>query len=357
MTVAAPSSLSRHPDLAQRLLAYFIAIGSWLITVAITLIGLAALTFVIGRVVPIDPVLAIVGEKASPEVYDRVYLELGLDKPLYQQFWDYITRILRGDFGISYSTSRPVLTDLLNFFPATLELSTLGLLLGVVLGVPMGVAAAYWHEKWPDHLIRIVGLIGYSVPIFWLGLVGLFVFYYLLDWVSGPGQLDVFYVGVVDQVTGSILIDSLLAGEWEIFQNAISHMILPAVLLGYYSLAYISRMTRSVMLDQLTREYVLTARLKGASELKVVLGHALRNAAIPLVTVIALSYGGLLEGSVLIETIFSWPGIGNYIYSSLFAADMNAVLGGTLLVGVVFVFLNMLSDVLYRTLDPRSRPA
>ena len=152
-----------------------------------------------------------------------------------------------------------------------------------------------------------------------------------------------------------ILIDSAIAGEWDIFFNAISHMALPALLLGYYSLAYISRMTRSVMLDQLSREYVLTARLKGASELSVVMGHALRNAAIPLVTVIALSYGGLLEGSVLVETIFSWPGIGNYIYSSLFAADMNAVLGGTLLVGIVFVLLNMLSDVLYRVLDPRSR--
>jgi len=339
----------------NRSLRLFISIASWLLSVAITLVGLAALTFFIGRVLPIDPVLSIVGEKATPEVYQKVYLELGLDKPLWQQFIDYLGKLLRGDFGTSFSTSRPVLTDLVNFFPATLELATIGLVIGVVLGVPMGVASAYWHEKWPDHVLRVIGLVGYSVPIFWLGLVGLFVFYYLLDWVSGPGQLDVFFVGVVDRVTGSILIDSALAGEWEIFANAVSHMILPALLLGYYSLAYISRMTRSVMLDQLSREYVLTARLKGASEFRVVAGHALRNAAIPLVTVIALSYGGLLEGSVLVETIFSWPGIGNYIYSSLFAADMNAVLGGTLLVGIVFVLLNMLSDVLYRVLDPRSR--
>jgi peptide/nickel transport system permease protein len=343
------------PATVPKPLRLFTGIGSWLLTVAITLVGLAALTFFIGRVLPIDPVLAIVGEKALPEVYQRVYLELGLDKPIWSQFGDYLMRLLRGDFGTSYATSRPVLTDLLNFFPATLELATIGLIIGVLLGVPMGVASAYWHEKWPDHLIRVVGLIGYSVPIFWLGLVGLFVFYYLLDWVAGPGQLDVFYVGIVPRVTGMILLDSAIAGEWDIFGNAISHMTLPALLLGYYSLAYISRMTRSVMLDQLSREYVLTARLKGASEFKVVMGHALRNAAIPLVTVIALSYGGLLEGSVLVETIFSWPGIGNYIYSSLFAADMNAVLGGTLLVGCVFVLLNMLSDVLYRVLDPRSR--
>jgi peptide/nickel transport system permease protein len=328
---------------------------SWLLTVAITLIGLAALTFFIGRVLPIDPVLSIVGEKATPEVYEKVYLELGLDKPLWQQFFEYVSKLLRGDFGISFSTSRPVLTDLLAFFPATLELATIGLIVGIVFGIPMGVASAYWHEKWPDHLFRIVGLIGYSVPIFWLGLVGLFVFYYKLGWVSGPGQVDVFFTGIVPRVTGSILIDSLLANEIEVFWNAVSHITLPALLIGYYSLAYISRMTRSVMLDQLSREYVLTARLKGASEFRVVCGHALGNAAIPLVTVIALSYGGLLEGSVLVETIFSWPGIGNYIYSSLFAADMNAVLGGTLLVGIVFVLLNMLSDLLYTALDPRSR--
>jgi peptide/nickel transport system permease protein len=338
-----------------RPLQLLIDLGTWLLTVAITLIGLSALTFFIGRVLPIDPVLSIVGEKATPEVYQRVYLELGLDKPLWQQFMEYVQKILRGDFGVSFSTSRPVLTDLLAFFPATLELATIGLLIGVVFGIPMGVASAYWHEKWPDHLFRIVGLIGYSVPIFWLGLVGLFVFYYKLGWVAGPGQVDVFYTGIVTRVTGSILIDASMQGHWDVFTNAVSHMILPATLIGYYSLAYISRMTRSVMLDQLSREYVLTARLKGASEFTVVMRHALGNAAIPLVTVIALSYGGLLEGSVLIETIFSWPGIGNYIYSSLFAADMNAVLGGTLLVGVVFVLLNMLSDVLYSVLDPRSR--
>jgi peptide/nickel transport system permease protein len=341
--------------LTSRTLRTAYGIGSWLVTVAITLVGLAALTFFIGRVIPIDPALKIVGDKATHEAYQKVFLELGLDQPLYVQFWRYIAGILRGDFGISFQTTRPVLQDLLTFFPATLELSTIGLVLGVVLGIPMGVASAYWHEKWPDHLIRVVSLIGYSVPVFWLALVGLFVFYYKLGWVAGPGQLDVFYNGVVTRVTGFILVDSLLGGQTDVFWNAVGHMTLPAILLGYYSLAYIARMTRSVMLDELSREYILAARLKGASELRVVANHALRNAAIPLVTIIALSYGGLLEGSVLVETIFSWPGIGNYIYQSLFAADMNAVLGGTLLVGAVYVLINTLSDVLYRTLDPRSR--
>ncbi len=331
--------------------------ASGLVTIAITLLGLVALTFFIGRVIPIDPVLSIVGEKATQEAYDKVFYELGLDKPLWEQFTTYTMKLLQGDFGTSFTTTRPVLSDLLSFFPATLELATLGLIIGVFLGVPAGVASAYWHDKWPDHLIRIIGLVGYSVPIFWLGLVGLYIFYYKLSWVAGPGQIDVFYVGIVKPITNSILIDSVLRGEWTVFWNAVSHIVLPVCLIGYFSLAYISRMTRSLMLDQLKQEYVLTARLKGASELEVVLGHALRNAAIPLVTIIALSYGGLLEGSVLIETVFGWPGIGNYIASSLFRGDINAVLGGTFLVGAIFILLNQLSDVLYATLDPRTREA
>ncbi|MBD9596036.1 ABC transporter permease [Ensifer sp. ENS05] len=340
--------------LINRVLGVTGRILTLLLTVGITLIGLVALTFCVGRVVPIDPVLSVVGQKASEEVYQRVFLEMGLDKPLWQQFLAYAGKLVRGDFGTSFVTNRPVLSDLSGFFPATLELATLGLLAGTLIGVPAGVAAAYWHDKWPDYVIRFVGLIGYSVPIFWLGLVGLFVFYSRLDWVSGPGQIDVFYQGIVKPVTGSLLIDSLLSGEWEVFSNALSHIVLPAALLGYYSLAYISRMTRSMMLDQLSREYVLTARLKGATEYRAVMLHALRNAAIPLVTVIALSYGGLLEGSVLVETVFAWPGIGNYIASSLFRADINAVLGGTVLVGAVFILLNMVSDVVYQMLDPRS---
>ncbi len=337
-----------------KIVAFGQVIGSMGLTVAITFLGLVALTFFIGRVVPIDPVAAIVGAKAPEEVYQRVFLEMGLDKPVIVQFGEYLWKIICGDFGTSYVTTRPVLTDIIAFFPATLELATIGLLLGVITGVPAGVLAAYHHDTWVDHLIRIIGLIGYSVPIFWLALVGLFVFYAKLDWVGGPGRLDIYFDGIVPPVTGLILLDSAMAGEWDVFWNAVGHIVLPAILLGYYSLAYISRMTRSVMLEQLSQEYVLTARVKGASEFRVVMGHALRNAAIPLVTIVALSYGGLLEGSVLIETVFAWPGIGNYIASSLFSADMNAVLGGTILVGAIFVFLNLLSDVLYRALDPRS---
>ena len=321
----------------------------------LTFLGLTAVTFFIGRVMPTDPVVAIVGDRASSTTYERVRLELGLDKSLYEQYWKFLTDILQGDLGISVTTSQPVLQDILRFFPATCELATIATIIGVTFGVPMGVFAATHQGRWPDHLIRFIGLIGYSIPIFWLGMVGLLIFYAKLDWVSGPGRVDFFYDGIVENRTGFILIDATLVQEWEVLRNAFSHIILPASLLGYYSLAYIARMTRSFMLEQLSKEYIITARVKGMSERRVIWRHALGNTLIPLVTVIVLSYAYLLEGSVLTETIFAWPGIGLYITNSLFNADMNAVLGGTIVVGCVFVGFNLLSDLIYILVDPRAR--
>ncbi|MEE9427967.1 MAG: ABC transporter permease, partial [Paracoccaceae bacterium] len=208
---------------------------------------------------------------------------------------------------------------------------------------------------WFDQMARVVALIGYSMPVFWLGLIGLMVLYGKLGWVGGPGRLDIFYEDIIPPVTGMILIDSALAGDWTIFRNAFTHIILPASLLGYYSLAYISRMTRSFMLEQLTAEYVITARVKGLSEWAVIWKHAFANIKVQLITVIALSYAGLLEGSVLTEIIFAWPGIGSYITTSLLSADMNAVMGGTVVVGLVFVLLNIFSDLLYKVFDPRAK--
>jgi peptide/nickel transport system permease protein len=325
------------------------------LTLAVTFLGLLLVTFLIGRVVPIDPVLAAVGDRAPADVYERVRVELGLDLPLWRQFLLYLQDVLQGDFGTSVLTSRPVLEDIARVFPATLELATVATILGVLLGVPMGVAAAVWQGRWPDHLVRLLGLVGYSVPVFWLGLMGLLLFYAKLGWVEGPGRLDVFYEDLVPTVTGVILVDSAIAGDWDVFGNALAHVILPAAILGYFSLAYIARMTRSLMLEQLRQEYITAARAKGVPEWRVVWGHALRNTAVPLVTVVALSYGGLLEGSVLTETVFAWPGLGAYLTSSLLNADMNAVLGATLVVGAVFIGLNLLSDLLYRVFDPRAR--
>ena len=325
-----------------------------LFTLALTFLGLTVITFVIGRVMPVDPVLAIVGDRANQEVYDRVYLELGLNKPILAQYWGYLTSVFRGDFGTSVMTANPVLDDLIRFFPATLELATTAILLGIIIGVPMGVMAAVHKGRLIDHVVRVGGLIGYSVPVFWLGLMGLLLFYGVLDWLPGPGRLEVYYEGIVEPVTGLILIDSALQGEWDIFKNALSHLILPAGILATYALAYIARMTRSFMLDQLNQEYILTARVKGLSETAVIWKHAFRNVLVQLITVIGLTYASLLEGSVLTEIVFSWPGIGQYITNSLFNADLNAVIGSTVVVGMCFVSINMISDLLYRLVDPRA---
>jgi len=281
--------------------------------------------------------------------------ELGLNKPLWEQFGIYVAKVLQGDFGRSVLTSNPVMQDIRRAFPATLELATLGTIIGAGLGVPLGVWAALRRGRLPDQVVRVVGLIGYSAPIFWLGLMALVVFYARLGWVAGPGRIDIVYEYTLTPVTGLLLVDTAMAGEWEAFGNALSHLILPASLLGYFSLAYISRMTRSFMLNELGQEYVVAARAKGLSEARIVWRHALRNAMVPLVTVIALSYAGLLEGSVLTETVFAWPGLGLYITNSLQNADMNAVLGGTIVVGSIFIGLNLLSDLLYRMLDPSTR--
>jgi len=330
-------------------------VGAFLATLAFTFLGLTAVTFFISRLTKIDPVLAVVGDKATKAAYDNAYHALGLDKPLLLQYVIYVKRLLSGDLGMSVLTSQPVLTDLLRVFPATFELATIATIIGVLVGIPAGVLAGARKGRWPDHVIRVVGLFGYSVPVFWLGLVGLFVFYGELGWVAGTGRLDVFYEGEVTSRTGVILIDAALDGNWEIFANAFSHLILPAGILGYYSLAYIARMTRSFMIDQMNQEYVTAARIKGNSFWRAVWRHAFPNIMVPLITVIGLSYASLLEGAVLTETVFAWPGLGLYITHALFNNDMNAVLGGTVLVGTVFIGINLLCDLLYKLFDPRLR--
>ena len=331
------------------------AFGRFAAIVALTYLGLLAVTFFIGRVIPVDPVLAIVGDRAPEHVIERVREEMGLNKPLWQQFGIYVGKALQGEFGTSVLTANPVWTDIKKTFPATLELATVGILIGAGLGIPLGVWAAVRRGGFVDHAVRGMGLVGYSVPVFWLGLMALVLFYAKLGWVAGPGRIDVAFEYSVERVSGLLLVDAALAGEWEAFGNAFSHLVLPASLLGYFSLAYISRMTRSFMLTELSQEYIVAARAKGLSESRIIWRHALRNAMVPLVTVVALSYAGLLEGSVLTETVFSWPGLGLYITNSLQNADMNAVLGGTIVVGTIFIGLNLFSDALYRWLDPRTK--
>lgn len=352
MTDTSPTAATGTHSSLQRPIK---AILNVLLTLVLTFIGLTAVTFTIGRVMPSDPVLAVIGDRAPQSAYDRVYVEMGLDRPIYQQYGRYLNELAHGDLGTSIMTAQPVLEDIKRFFPATLELATIATLMGVLIGIPMGVLAAVNQGKLIDHSVRVLGLIGYSVPVFWLGMVGLLIFYGKLGWVAGPGRIDVYYDGVVATVTGFILIDAAMAKEWGIFWNAVSHLVLPASILGAFALAYIARMTRSFMLDQLNQEYILTARVKGVSEGAVIWHHAFRNVLVQLITIIGLTYASLLEGSVLTETVFSWPGIGQYITTSLFNADMSAVLGGTIVVGTCFVGINMLSDLLYRLVDPRAR--
>lgn len=329
--------------------------AQFLFMLAVTFLGLLAITFVIGRVVPIDPVIAVVGDRASQETYDAVRAEMGLDDPLVVQFVRYVGQILQGDLGTSVSTGRAVTEDLGRVFPATLEMATLGIIIGIALGVPMGVFAAARQGTWLDQIIRVVGLAGYAIPAFWLGLVGLVLFYATLGWVGGPGRIDFFLDGMVPSKTGLLLVDSALDGNWEAFRSAFSHIVLPAMILGFFSLAYIARMTRSFMLEQLSQEFITTARVKGVPERLILWRHAFRPIRVQLITVVGLSYAGLLEGSVMIEIVFSWPGIGNYLTTALLNADMNAVLGATLVIGSVFVAINKGSDALYRILDPRAR--
>jgi len=339
----------------QSALRWLYSLAGFAVTIAVTFLGLLAITFTIGRVVPIDPVLSVVGDRAPQDVYDAVRAEMGLDNPLIVQFVQYVGSVLSGDLGMAVTSQRPVVEELARVFPATLEMATLGILIGVLVGVPAGVIAAAKQGTWIDQVIRVLGLAGYAIPAFWLGLVGLALFYAKLRWVGGPGRIDIFMEGIVPARTGLLLVDSMLSRDWAVFRSAWSHIVLPAMILGFFSLAYIARMTRSFMLEQLSQEYVVTARVKGAPERVVIWRHAFRPIRIQLVTVIGLSFAQLLEGSVMIETVFSWPGIGNYLTSALLNADMNSVLGATLVIGAVFICVNKVSDLLYRILDPRAR--
>ena len=353
MSMVETPQRARHG--ASRANKRLMAVLGFTLTVVTTFLGLLAVTFFIGRVIPIDPALAIVGDRAPAHVVERVREELGLNLPLWQQFFLYLKQALTGNFGTSVLTTNPVMDDIKRVFPATIELATLGTLIGAVFGIPLGVLAAVKRGSLVDQIVRVIGLVGYSVPIFWLGLLALLVFYAKLNWVAYPGRMDIVYEFTFTPVTGFYILDALMQGQWDVVWDLFRHIILPAGLLGYFSLAYISRMTRSFMLNELAQEYIVAARAKGLSEARIVWFHALRNAAVPLLTVIVLSYAGLLEGSVLTETIFSWPGLGLYITNSLQNADMNAVLGGTIVIGAVFIGINLLSDLLYRTLDPRTR--
>ncbi len=330
-------------------------IASSLIGILVTLFGLVLLTFVIGRTMPIDPVVAIIGDKAPPGVAERIREELGLDRSLIEQFWIYLTKLLQGDLGRSVMTGQPVTTDILQFFPSTLELATSAMIIALLVGVPLGILAAARQDSIFDNAVRVISLIGYSVPVFVLALVCLLVFYAKLGIAPGTGQQGIVYQGMVPFRTGMIVLDAALDGQWDAFWDALAYLAMPALLLAFITMSLIVRMTRAFMLEALSGEYIVAARAKGISETRILWRHGLGNIAGRLVTVIAVIYAGLLEGTVLTETVFSRPGLGFYLTRSLLNADMNAVLGATLVIGVIYVCLNLLADLAQQLLDPRAR--
>ena len=324
-----------------------------LFLMVVVMFGVATIVFFITHIIPADPVGAILGGNAPIERVDEMRHQLGLDKPITLQFIDYMKGIVHADFGISLKSNRPVLTDIINYFPATIELAVASMLFAVLVGVFLGIFSAIYRNKSIDHFSRVFSILGVSMPVFWLGLLLLLLFYYHLDLLPGGGRNSLFIFPL--RITGFVLLDSLLAGNWAAFWDGLSHIVLPAFVLGYASAASIARIMRASMLDILRQDFIRTAKSKGLSKRLVIYRHALKNALIPVVTIIGLSFGSLLSGAVLTETIFSWPGLGRYIVNALLVLDYPAVTGGTLFIAFVYSLANLLVDISYAVLDPRMR--
>lgn len=314
--------------------------------------GVCVITFIISHLIPGDPARLLAGDRASDEIVQHIRQQLGLDLPLWQQFIRYVEQLLHGDLGMSIRTGRPVLEDLKNFFPATLELAFFALLIALVVGVPLGVLSAVYKNRWLDHLVRLLALTGISTPAFWLGLGVIVLFYGKLNLLPGGGRLDD-WLDPPARVTGFYLIDSLLSGDLEVFFNALTHLILPATTLAFVHLGIVARQIRSAMLEQLSEDYVRTALASGLSKFTIVVRYALPNALIPSVTVLGLALGDLLYGAVLTETVFAWPGMGAYVVSSIQALDFPAVMGFAIVVSFAYVLVNLFVDLLYLWIDPR----
>ncbi|VVT16850.1 ABC transporter permease subunit [Rhizobium sp. EC-SD404] len=319
-----------------------------------TFIGVSIISFAFIRLLPGDPIMLLAGERGmSAERYAQLSAEMGFDRPLVAQYFDYLMGILQGDLGTSIVTRRPVLDEFFTLFPATIELAFCAIVLATVIGIPLGVLAAVKRGTWVDQTVMGTALVGYSMPIFWWGLLLIIFFSGTLGWTPVSGRISLLYF--LPPVTGFMLVDSLLSGQDGAFVSALSHLILPTIVLATIPLAVIARQTRSAMLEVLGEDYVRTARSKGLSPRRVVGLHALRNAMIPVITTIGLQVGTLLAGAILTETIFSWPGIGKWMVDSVFRRDYAVVQGGLLMIAIVIMFVNLLVDMLYGLINPRIR--
>jgi peptide/nickel transport system permease protein len=314
--------------------------------------GVSVATFFLSQVVPGDPALVALGDKATDEMIANFRVKNGLDKPVVVQYFSYVGRLLQGDLGTSLRTGRPIIDDLRDFFPGTLELSITALLIAALIGIPAGILAALNQNKPPDFIIRFLALLGGATPIYWLAILLLEFLHNKLRILPGPGRLDAYLIAPT-RVTGFVGIDSLLAGDLQVFGDSLAHLILPAFVLGAFSSALLARMTRASMLETLSQDFIRTARSKGVSQAQVVIKHALRNAFLPVLTVLGGVLGGLLSGAVLTETIFSWPGVGRYTTDAAISLDFPAVMGVTLLAGMAYSIINLVTDLLYALFDPR----
>jgi peptide/nickel transport system permease protein len=316
------------------------------------MIGVSLITFAISHVIPADPVAVALGDHATDNQIAAFRAEYGLDKPLVDQYVIYLAGLAQGNLGTSIRTRRPVSADLRDFFPATFELSLAALLVSILFGIPAGVVSSLARNHLPDHIVRVFSLLGGSLPIFWLGLILIGIFYNQLGWLPGGGRIDQF-IPPPQNITGLFTVDSLITGNLVALQSSVVHLILPAFTLGYYSTAVIARITRSSMLEVLSMDYMRTARAKGLRERAVVVRHGLRNALIPTLTIVGVTFGSLLSGAVLTETIFTWPGLGRYATASAINLDFPAVMGVTLLAAVIYTLANLAVDFSYHLLDPR----
>ncbi|GAB4537492.1 MAG: ABC transporter permease [Anaerolineae bacterium] len=324
-----------------------------LITLVLVLFGMSLVTFTISHIIPIDPAAAAAGMESSPEAIEQIRQELGLDKPLHLQYLNYISGIvLRGDFGYSILNRRPVLDDILRFVPASLELALFSLALCMPAGIILGSVTATRAGGVSDALVRIFAILGVSMPVFWLALLLQLIFYRILGWLPDGCRLSVEYVSP-PHVTGLFLIDSALAGQWDVFLDALRHLILPGITLALANIAIITRMTRSSLLEVMHQDYIRTARAKGLTPISVLTRHAMKNALVPVVTIIGLQLGYLIAWVFLVEAIFSWPGIGSYALRSIVNLDFPAVQGVTLFTSFMYVFINLGVDIVYPLLDPR----
>ncbi len=329
-------------------------LGRRLALAILVLFGVIVVTFIVSRLIPGDPARLMAGEHASRETVQHMRHVLGLDRPLPAQFLGYLTQLSHGDLGVSIRTERPVSEDIRRFFPATLELSMAALLLAVLAGVPLGVLAAVHKDTWIDQAARALSVIGISMPAFWLGLLLLDLFYNWLGILPGTGRLAE-GLAAPPQVTGLFTVDALLAGQWATWRNALAHLALPAFTLGFVNLGIIMRQIRSAMIEVLQEDYIRTARASGLSPAAIVLRHALRNAMIPSVTMLGLAFGDLLYGAVLTETIFAWPGMGNYVIQSISFLDFPSIMGFAVIASLAYVILNLAVDLSYMLLDPQIR--